>query len=155
MGSFAPYMVLVVGFSGSPVSAFGALQVSLCFGVPAVSASTQNPCTPPRVMEWVRGCRARAMPCGLQCQSRTLTTGTLSSGKRDPQSRQQPDLVRDVPAQGVQPGPAELLSDFRFPHRQRKGPLSTGSDKGFLCLVPLCVPLPSPLSIHGFNRDSA
>lgn len=72
----------------------------------------------------------------VRCQRCVLSAGTPFPGGQDP--RGHPGLRAGRAGQGTRPGPA-----VRSPHGQRKGPLSTGTHKGFLCLVPLC-PLSPP-----------
>ena len=148
-------MVLVVGFSGSPMLAFGALRLSMFWGICGVREHPKplySPGFAPGVMERVRGCCARVMPYGLQCQSRALTTETLSPGGRDPQPHLQPGPVRDVPAQGVQPGPAELPSDF--PTGSEKAHSAQAQTKAF-CASSLCASLSPPRSPSIASTETA
>lgn len=65
-------------------------------------------------------------------------------GDLDPHGDGTPNsgAMRDVPAPGAQPGPAELPS--HFPPRQRKGPLSRAQTKAVLCHCPFVCPFPLP-----------
>lgn len=78
---------------------------------------------------------------GCSARAHALTTGTLSPGGWDPQPHLQPDPVRDVLAQGVQPGPAEPLSDF--PTSSEKAHSAQAQTKAF-CASSLCVSLSLP-----------